>query len=133
MRHSGGPRGNAKRPADEARETGIVDQYAKPHWLVTHQIGCYQCRGTTYYQPRRQWSFLDMIWLSANLGASAAPPAPWRVVTESIAVANGTAAQISAHGTPAHFDPDRALAGKPGLSDHWPLTVTLAERTRTTQ
>lgn len=114
--------------ADEADKTGIVEQYASPHWLVAHQIGCHQCRGTTYYQPKRQWSFLDMIWLSENLGESAARPAPWRVIADSIAVANGTAWQVSASGTPARFDPAKALAGQPGLSDHWPLTVTLAQR-----
>ena len=33
-------------------------------WFVSHREGCEECRGTYYYEPKDDWSFLDVILVS---------------------------------------------------------------------
>ncbi len=89
-------------------------------WLVSHRIGCEKCRGSTYYRPKDQWSFLDVILLSRAFHPRGG--GGWTVLRDSIALANQAPGQITRFGTPARFD---GFHGE-GVSDHWPVVVTLA-------
>jgi hypothetical protein len=101
----------------------MLGRFARPHWSVVHEQDCRDsqgvCRGTSYYARDNTWSFLDMIlWAPAgNRGARAT----WDLRQNSVRVANATAAQVRADGTPARF----AVAEEHGVSDHWPLQVTI--------
>ena len=58
-------------------------------WVVAHREGCGGCRGTHYYAPEREWSFLDMILLSAALDPQR-PGSGWRLQPGSVRVAKLT-------------------------------------------
>jgi endonuclease/exonuclease/phosphatase family metal-dependent hydrolase len=103
----------------EDREQSMLERFVRPYWTVAHESGCGGCRGTSYYQPTGEWSFLDMIlWASAK---SRGAETTWRLQPDSTAIANATAAQITAEKTPARF----TLPGGTGLSDHWPLVAVI--------
>jgi hypothetical protein len=59
-----------------------------------------------------------ILWAPAeNRGAQAT----WQIRENSVRLANNTAAQVEDDGTPARFE----MPGGTGVSDHWPLVVTL--------
>ena len=39
-------------------------------YLVSHIVGCKDCRGTNYYHTKRSWSFLDALVFSKNFDRS---------------------------------------------------------------
>jgi endonuclease/exonuclease/phosphatase family metal-dependent hydrolase len=100
-----------------AAEKSVLDEHVAPTWTVAHRAGCRDCRGTHYYAPNDDWSFLDMILVSADAGR-------WALDTNATRVATGWPAQTSSAGTPQRFDP---ATGR-GVSDHWPLAVTFERR-----
>jgi hypothetical protein len=59
-----------------------------------------------------------ILWASAK---SRGAETTWRLQPDSTAIANATAAQITADKTPARF----TLPGGTGLSDHWPLVAVI--------
>ncbi|MEQ8204857.1 MAG: endonuclease/exonuclease/phosphatase family protein, partial [Woeseia sp.] len=107
--------------SEDAREK-LLDRYARPYWLVAHDLGCgADCRGTSYYARDDSWSFLDMLlWSPANRGENAT----WGIRANSVRLANRASGQRHENGTPARFEP----AGGPGVSDHWPLQITVEPR-----
>jgi endonuclease/exonuclease/phosphatase family metal-dependent hydrolase len=109
--------GDFNTTSTEDRMQNMLDRFARPDWIVTHE-DCASCPGTNYYRPRDEWSFLDMIlYAPANRGADAT----WQVAPGSSRLANLTPAQTSRWNTPARFEIDPLR----GLSDHWPLIVKL--------
>lgn len=96
---------------------GMLERFVRPHWVAVHELGCDACSGTYYYGRDGTWSFLDMILFSPGRGAHAT----WQIRADSVWVANRTAAQVSAGGTPERH---RSAAGT-GVSDHWPLVVDI--------
>jgi endonuclease/exonuclease/phosphatase family metal-dependent hydrolase len=102
----------------ENRARAMLQRLARPHWTVVHEY-CESCPGSSYYARDDSWSFLDMIlWAPAeNRGAQAT----WQIRENSVRLANNTAAQVEDDGTPARFE----MPGGTGVSDHWPLVVTL--------
>jgi endonuclease/exonuclease/phosphatase family metal-dependent hydrolase len=113
--------GDFNTTSSEIAETDLYALYVRPHWTIVHEIGCEGCPGTHYYARDDRWSFLDMILFSpARSGKTT-----WRIRANSVALANQTAAQVQPDGTPRRFDID----GPAGVSDHWPLVVTI-ERTQ---
>jgi hypothetical protein len=50
--------------------------------------------------------------------------ATWEIRADSIAIANRIAAQVTDAGTPARFE----LPGGSGVSDHWPLVMTIESK-----
>lgn len=104
--------------AEDTRER-MLDRFARPYWTVAHDLGCGEgCLGTAYYRRDDTWSFLDMLlWSPARRGADAT----WRLRADSVRVANEGPEQRQSDGTPARFDP----SGEPGVSDHWPLVMTI--------
>ncbi len=101
---------------EDARE-GMLDSFARPHWTVAHDIGCTKCKGTYFYGRDRTWSYLDMILFApARSGNTTA-----RIRADSVAIANGIAAQVTADGTPQRHRSDERI----GVSDHWPMIATI--------
>ena len=92
----------------------MLARFARPTWTVVHELGCGDCRGTQYYAPNDEWSFLDMILVSFA-------DTPWRVRPGSVQIANGVPAQVRADGTPRRFE----MPAGEGVSDPWPLVVTI--------
>lgn len=103
----------------EDAQASLLDRLVRPHWVVAHDLGCGDnCLGSSYYARDRSWSFLDMLlWSPADRGKNAT----WGIRADSVRLANGAPGQRRSDGTPARFDP----TGKPGVSDHWPLVMTI--------
>ncbi len=95
----------------------MLDRFVRPVWDIAHESGCDGCLGTYYYARDDNWSFLDMILFSAGSGAETT----WRIRADSAWVGNRTEAQVSLEGTPQRFVAHENL----GVSDHWPLVVTI--------
>lgn len=105
-----------------AAEASVLDTHVVPDWVLAHREGCAGCQGTHYYAPNDDWSYLDMVLVSSSRGA--ARPGPWSLIPASTRVANAWSAQSTQEGTPQRFD---ARTGK-GVSDHWPLIVSIGRR-----
>jgi endonuclease/exonuclease/phosphatase family metal-dependent hydrolase len=108
-------------PADEDAAFNVWEGQ-EDAWLVSHRIGCAKCQGSSYYHRKKQWSFLDVLLLSKAFHPSS--NASWTVLRESVHVANEVPEQVSRFSTPARWDAFHAT----GVSDHWPIVLTLAEK-----
>ncbi|HSN51717.1 MAG TPA: endonuclease/exonuclease/phosphatase family protein [Woeseiaceae bacterium] len=103
----------------EDREQAMLARFARPYWTVAHEVGCDGCKGTSYYAPRDDWSFLDMIlWSPAAVSGE---KATWQLRADSVRIANAAEGQQRPDGTPWRFE----MPGGAGVSDHWPLVVTI--------
>jgi endonuclease/exonuclease/phosphatase family metal-dependent hydrolase len=103
----------------EDRDKNMLGRFARPYWAVTHEVGCGGCMGTSYYAPRDDWSFLDMIlWSPAT---DRGENATWELRADSVRIANATPGQVRPDGTPWRFE----MPAGSGVSDHWPLVVTI--------
>lgn len=109
--------GDFNTTSTEDREKSMLDRFARPQWTVVHEL-CEGCPGTNYYAREDNWSFLDMIlWAPADRSAHAT----WKIREDSVRLVNDNEAQLREDGTPARFE----LPEGTGVSDHWPLAVTL--------
>ena len=99
----------------------MIDEYVEPGWLVTHRLGCDGCRGTYYYAPNDDWSFLDMVLLSRDLAPGSDG---WALDVERTRIANASPRQVRPDDTPAAFE----LPAAEGVSNHWPLVVEIRPR-----
>ncbi len=114
--------GDFNTSSKEDSSKDLLGRFVRPHWTVAHEAGCDGCPGTQYYAPDDSWSFLDMILWSPFRERGA--DATWSIRADSVQLANKTAGQTSASGTPARFD---AADGR-GVSDHWPLVMTIESK-----
>lgn len=112
--------GDFNTTAREKREQGMLERFVRTDWVVAHESGCEGCKGTQYYPPDDSWSFLDMILWSPGRGAQAT----WQLGDNSAQIANAAAGQVSPDGTPARF----TVPAGDGVSDHWPLVVTIESK-----
>ena len=101
---------------EDSRE-GLLEQYARPHWSLAHDIGCGDCRGSYFYHGDSTWSFLDMIFFAAASGAKTTG----QIRGDSVQIANHYAPQNSDTGTPEWFQSETGH----GVSDHWPMVTTI--------
>ena len=111
--------GDFNTTAIEDREKNMLDRHARSAWMVAHDLGCGDCKGTHYYAGRDDWSFLDMILWSP--GKDSGAQATWNIRNNSVHVANRTPGQVRADGKPFRF----TLPEGTGVSDHWPLVMTI--------
>ena len=99
--------------AEDKRE-GMLDRFVRPDWQIAHDL-CQDCPGTSYYPPRDDWSFLDMVIFRPSNG--------WKM-TESY-LANSVPEQLTTYfkpeGTPNRF----RLPDATGVSDHWPIVMVI--------
>ena len=105
--------------SSEEKQHQLYAKELSQQWLVSHLIGCRKCKGTYFYSPKKDWSFLDAFLFSKNMGPKG--KGPWRVLPSSIAIANASANQNSPKGHPLSFDSGQNR----GVSDHWPVIATL--------
>lgn len=109
---------------DESKK--IFDKYGK-RWIVSHRVQKMSHEGTTYYPPTKNWSYFDVILVSDNMAADG--KASWKVVPESVKIANSYSQQVAADGTPQRFE----FPAMRGVSDHWPVELTIEKRTVSAQ
>lgn len=102
--------------AEDQRE-GLLDAFARPNWVLAHDVGCDNCKGSYFYGRDDTWSFLDMILFAPARGVKTTVA----LRADSVAIANRNPAQVSDSGTPERY---RSESGT-GVSDHWPLLATL--------
>ncbi len=99
-------------------EQQLYPRYLPPFWKVSHQEGCKGCRGTSYYPPKKLWSFFDLFYYSLNLQEKKG----WYISANSIQIFHPLPFQNNAQNRPqAYREPHFA-----GVSDHWPLTLELS-------
>ena len=103
----------------EIAKRDMLGRFVEPQWVVAHELGCGGCPGTHYYSRDDSWSFLDMILWSRP--AQSGAETTWSPVPDSVRLVNGTPEQVTDDGTPARFQ----LPDGEGVSDHWPLAVTI--------
>ncbi|MGI9262640.1 MAG: endonuclease/exonuclease/phosphatase family protein [Woeseiaceae bacterium] len=103
----------------EDGEKDMLERFARPGWTVSNDL-CDGCLGTSYYPPDKSWSFLDMILWEPCCGADAT----WQIRADSVRIANQTAAQVREDGTPQRF----SLPEGSGVSDHWPVVMTVESK-----
>ncbi len=106
---------NTTRKENDA--TGILDDYARPHWTLAHDVGCGDCKGSYFYSRDSTWSFLDMIFFSPARGGKSTA----QIRGDSVEIANRFPPQVSESGTPERFQSKKGT----GVSDHWPLVSTI--------
>ena len=78
-------------------------------WQVSHREGCEECRGTYYYEPKDDWSFLDVILASKGREIS--------FTDNSIGVLINETNSLKDSGIPKGFD----AISMDGVSDHFPV------------
>ena len=111
--------GDFNTTSTEDRKKDMLDRFARPYWTVAHDAGCGDCKGTNYYARDDNWSFLDMIlWSPAN---DRSAPQWWQLRENSTHIANRISNQVTNKGTPARFN----LPEGTGVSDHWPVVMTI--------
>jgi endonuclease/exonuclease/phosphatase family metal-dependent hydrolase len=96
---------------------GLLERFIRPDWVVSNDH-CEGCAGTQYYSRDESWSFLDMVVFASSENTDSA----WQV--RSVEIANQLPAQVTAEGTPNRY----RSAGRTGVSDHWPVLMTLEPR-----
>ncbi len=109
--------GDFNTTSTEDERDDLLGQYVRTDWTVAHELGCGDCKGTYYYAPDDNWSFLDMILFSPARSEKTTA----QLRADSVAIANRTSAQVSEDGTPRRFRSE----GQRGVSDHWPMVATI--------
>lgn len=102
--------------SEEDRKHQIIKEYVHPHWLVAHEL-CQVCKGTYYYKPKKNWSFLDMILVSKN------HLSPWRMDEKTVEVVQKDWMKDNEGGAKP-FNPKNGT----GASDHFPLYVEFVKK-----
>ncbi len=101
----------------EDAEQSMLDRFARPRWIVAHDVGCAGCKGTSYYRRDDSWSFLDMILFAPGRGADTTA----RLRADTVRIAAGNPQQTRPDGTPQRYD----AAARRGVSDHWPIVAAI--------
>jgi endonuclease/exonuclease/phosphatase family metal-dependent hydrolase len=107
--------------AKEDAQNKLFERYAMKDWYISHYVGCTECSGTHNY--RGSWSFLDVMLFSKNLGPKG--DSNWELIAKSFNTPNTVRYQVSRFGTPDRFGDGQKASG---VSDHFPLIVTLRKR-----
>ena len=94
--------------SEEETELGTFKDQSKI-WYVSHQQGCTKCKGTYYYEPRDDWSFLDAILVSKGRGVS------FNTLSIDVLINQSNAFKDSSK--PKGFD----AVSMEGVSDHFPV------------
>ncbi len=95
----------------------LLGEFVRPHWTVAHEVGCRQCPGTSYYAPRQDWSFLDMVLWSGD--------GSWSLDTESVEIPNAANEQSRMLDTGVPAPKRFNIETLAGISDHYPVLVRI--------
>ena len=101
----------------EDQRERLLDNYARAHWTLAHDVGCEACGGTYFYRGDSSWSFLDMILFAPARGSKTTA----QIRGDSVQIANRYPPQRNENGSPRSFRSDE----RTGVSDHWPLVATI--------
>ena len=112
--------GDFNTTSSEDTEHGLLDRLVRPYWQISNDY-CADCQGSHYYARGDSWSFLDMVLYSPGRGKKTT----WKLREDSVHIANQVAGQVTPSGTPLRYD----AAGRAGVSDHWPVVVTIEATT----
>jgi endonuclease/exonuclease/phosphatase family metal-dependent hydrolase len=96
--------------AEEDENTGLVTKALAQKGLVSHKIGCKNCRGSHNYQ--RHWSFLDILFFSPKFKEG-----PLQLDSNSITTPMWAEGQMRISGRPLRYSHEE----KTGVSDHLPI------------
>jgi endonuclease/exonuclease/phosphatase family metal-dependent hydrolase len=91
--------------------------------MVSHLVGCKKCDGSHNY--RKEWSFLDALLFSKNMGEQGATS--YKLEPETITVMHSDPLHLWGR-YPKRFKPE----SKEGVSDHFPLYARIVLRPKTT-
>jgi hypothetical protein len=94
----------------------MLERLVRPFWFAAHEF-CEGCPGTQFYSRDQTWSFLDMILFSPARGENTT----WQIRADSVHIANRNPSQVNQKGTPLRFNAEARI----GVSDHWPLAMSL--------
>ncbi len=111
--------GDFNTTSTENEKKDLLGTLVRGIWRVAHEEGCANCLGTQYYEADDKWSYLDMILWAQRPERGA--QATWDLRKDSVKVANKTTDQVTKNNTPARF----LLPEGSGVSDHWPLLVSI--------
>lgn len=104
----------------EDDEQDMLGRFVRPSWQLAHELGCEGCMGTSYYEPRQDWSFLDMVILDEGGG--------WALDASSVSIPNAAPEQsrvIDSGLAPRRFEMSTAS----GISDHYPVLIRIEKAT----
>jgi len=101
----------------ENEREGMLERFVRPDWVVSNDL-CEGCAGTQYYSRDQSWSFLDMVIFAPSENVDSA----WQV--RSVEIANQLPPQVTEDDTPNRY----RSAERTGVSDHWPVLITLEPR-----
>jgi endonuclease/exonuclease/phosphatase family metal-dependent hydrolase len=99
---------------EEDLKENLITKSLGDEWLISHKLGCKDCKGTHNY--RGHWSFLDLILFSKNFDEGL-----WHIDSKSIEVGQKSQYQLKGD-TPARFEDGRLSVG---VSDHLPLIAEI--------
>ena len=108
--------GDFNTTSGEDAEKRMLERFVRPHWQVVHDA-CESCPGTHFYARDQVWSFLDMI-LYFPAGSE---KTTWSIRANSAQIANKNPDQVQPPGIPLRYN----AAERIGVSDHWPLVVSI--------
>jgi len=111
--------GDFNTTSTEDKREKMLDRLVRPSWKAAHDA-CKNCPGTQYYARDGSWSFLDMILFSPASGEKTA----WQIRANSVQLGNRNPAQVTEKHTPNRYNSE----ARAGVSDHWPVVVTLEPR-----
>ncbi|MDJ0916889.1 MAG: endonuclease/exonuclease/phosphatase family protein [Woeseiaceae bacterium] len=102
----------------ENADKDMFGRFVRDEWTIAHEVGCEGCLGTSYFQPRDDWSFLDMVIWSDGDG--------WTLDANSVAIPKNAPEQ-SRELEPGILAPKRFdTIDMSGISDHYPILVTIS-------
>lgn len=101
--------------SQEDREGGLYSKHLGTEWVISHIVGCHDCKGTEYFHKKREWSFFDALLFNPQFVDK---KSQWQLDPDSIYIPLESKYQVSRHGTPSRFNQGTS---KSGVSDHWPI------------
>jgi endonuclease/exonuclease/phosphatase family metal-dependent hydrolase len=110
--------GDFNTTSTEDEEHNMLGRFVRANWPAVSNDLCDGCPGSHYYGRDDVWSFLDMVIFRPSDKADTA----WQAT--SVELANKVAAQVTEDGTPQRY----RSAERTGVSDHWPVVMTLERR-----
>ncbi len=102
---------------EEEKNYRLYAEGLSQNWWVSHLVGCQMCRGTYYYEPKKEWSFLDAILLFKT---QLKRKNQWKIDPSSVKLVDHLPFQIDKDRRPLSF------SEKSGVSDHFPLFLELS-------
>lgn len=105
----------------ERKNHQILKNTISDYWIITHDQKKMNTLGSSYYKPKKSWSFLDMILLNKKFQA---PGSAWSLDLDSLKVANDYTGQNKIDETLTVPNGYNIKTGV-GVSDHWPIYLEI--------